>query len=142
MKTVFYLLLLASTSALRTLSRIQVPSPSFIREAEIKHGRVAMTSVVALSMLSGQGFDHPSTVLSQCSSTDQVMFFSAIGILEALVYFPRLNYRFSLKKNIEVGKILDSLPEPDPNIVFLEDIWGRLAMLGVASFMVADSIIV
>ena len=138
----FHLLLLSSTSALRSPSRIKVPSPSFIREAEIKHGRVAMTSAVALSMLSGQGFDHPSTVLSQCSNTDQVMFFSAIGILEALVYFPRLDYRFSLKKDAEVGKMFDSLPEPNASLVFLEDIWGRLAMLGVASFIVADSIVV
>ena len=70
------------------------------------------------------------------------MFFSAIGILEALVYFPRLDYRFSLKKDAEVGKMFDSLPEPNASLVFLEDIWGRLAMLGVASFIVADSIVV
>lgn len=123
-------LLLVSSSAL------QLPSSSFIRDAEIKHGRVAMTSAVVLSALADQGFEHPSAVLSQCSISEQAMFFSGIGLLESSVYLPRLSYGFRLKSDVTEGNIFGG--DPPPNLSYLEDMWGRIAMLGVATFMLAD----
>jgi hypothetical protein len=141
MKAIALLLLASSAAGLRSPSpRVVVPSPAFVRDAEIKHGRVAITSALVLSTLSAQGFDHPSAVLSQCSVSDQALFFSAIGLLEALVYLPRLENRFRLREGIEEGRIVESkLPTPK-GLLLIEDVTGRLAMLGVAAFLVLDSI--
>ena len=140
MKVISILVLASSAVGLRSPPSRVVPSPAFVRDAEIKHGRVAITSALALSALSAQGFEHPSSVLSQCSVSDQALFFSTIGLLEALVYLPRLANRFRLKKGIEEGRIVD-LKVPTPKgLLFIEDVTGRLAMLGVATFLVLDSV--
>ena len=138
MMTFRFLLFASVSSALPSSTGVKIPSPSFIREAEIKHGRVAMTSAAVLSALSLTGFEHPATVLSECSSSDQLTFFSSIGILESIFYLPRLDYRFSLKKGAEPGQIFDIDPPNETNVL-LEDVWGRIAMLGVASFILEDS---
>ena len=120
------------------IGRAKVPSDEFRREAEIKHGRVAMTSAVALAALASAGFEHPARVLSQCPAEQQLLFFSLIGVAEAATYLPRLGPAFSLKEGIVPG-VFGALSPASNTSVFLEDSAGRVAMCGVLAFLVKDA---
>ena len=115
MRTFVVFALLASSDALVTPRKVKfpkIPSNAFVSDAEIKHGRVAMVSAVALSALSADGVEHPTAVLSQCPVNDQLLFFSAIGAAEAVFYLPRLAPKFALKESVQVGDIFSSVTTP------------------------------
>lgn len=138
---VLVLLLASLATAFRVappprIRRASVPSDGFKREAEIKHGRVAMTSAVALAALAASGFEHPATVLSQCPVEQQLLFFSSIGVAEAATYLPRLGPAFSLKEGVVPG-VFGSVG-PIASNTNVEDAVGRAAMCGVAAFLAKD----
>ena len=118
---------------------MKVPPDGFVRDAEIKHGRVAMTSAATLATLSQLGFDHPSRVLSECSLESQLLFFSVLGIVESATYLPRLDLGFTLKRGVEPGNVL-GIETCDEVLVDVEDFMGRTCMISVAAFMILDGI--
>ena len=119
---------------------MQVPSPQFIREAEIKHGRVAMVAGGVLAELYQMGFENPSMVLAHSPMWNQVAFFVAIGIVECVTYLPRLSVAFSLREGVTpgvFGERNERFP-PTETMVAREDVVGRFAMLGVIAFLCTD----
>ncbi len=137
MQSTLVLLLSTSAMALRTPPRL--PPKTFVREAEIKHGRVALTAGAVLAGLSAQGFEHPAMVLSQCPVSHQILFFSAIGVLGSFSYLPRMSSGFRFKDQAVPGRVSDAFPTPTDRSIFTEDISGRAAMLAVAAFLLVDS---
>lgn len=111
---------------------------SFVRDAEIKHGRVAMTSAAVLYWLSSQGFEHPTMVLSECDLMQQLSFFSTLGVIESATYLPRIDYGFRLKEGVVPGQVLPLTSSPPPDAIKAEDFAGRIAMLSVVAFMLQD----
>ena len=106
-----------------------VPSDAFVREAEIKHGRVAMLAVPALAAIGAATGDDPVRFLSQQPLEVQAAVFAGAGTLEG-VTFARLGPRFSLKEGVVPGKLWD-VPHTAA-AARAEDLAGRLAMLAAA----------
>ena len=115
----------------------RIPSESFVADAEIKHGRVAIVSSVVLASLAANGFEHPTAVLSQCSTDLQLFFFSAIGILEAVTYLPRLASMFSLRDGVVPGQVFPQRAA-DATLSSLELTLSRVIMVSVFMYMVSD----
>ena len=76
-----------------------------------------MTSVSVLSTLAALGVEHPSSALSDRPLSDQVAFFSAIGVLEAGFYLPRLERGFNIKENVEEGSFVDAPTSKGASVV-------------------------
>ena len=114
-----------------------IPSEGFVRDAEIKHGRIAAVSGVVLAGLAASGYDHPTAALSECSAMTQLLFFSALGAIEAGTYLPRLSSRFSLKEGVVPGELLPMI-SAEPWLVDAELNALRVAMVGVLSYMLHD----
>ena len=134
------LLLVDGTTALRSaVAPANKGGRTFAREAEIKHGRVAMVSAGALALLANQGAEHPSMVLSSLPVVEQLGFFGAVGALEAAFYLPRVRYNMTEESGGLPGRTLAFAPvTPPPAAVALEDAAGRLAMLAVTAYLLAD----
>ena len=117
------------------------PTPGFVREAEIKHGRVAMTAGLVLASLAAGGYDHPTAALAGCTVAQQTLFFSGVGVVEAATYLPRLGPRFSLKEGLQPGRLFWDTEDDEAyaTAVATEDAVGRIAMLGVFAYLVADT---
>lgn len=115
------------------------PVSPFVREAEIKHGRVAMTSAVVLAALAKNGFEHPSTVLSHLPFEQQALFFSSVGLLDALTYLPRMEQDFKMKPSVIPGDVFNSGKITNTSVTLVEDVVGRVAMLGVTAFILMDA---
>lgn len=109
---------------------------NFVRDAEIKHGRTALLALPALAAISSLTGENPVTYLSSQSLDTQVNFFTAAGLVEA-GYLSRFGPKFSLKEGVEPGKFVSNIV-PDKNLVFLEDVAGRAAMLGVSAYMLSN----
>lgn len=123
----------------RSRSAFRPPNDPFVREAEIKHGRVAMTAAGVLACLAAQGVPHPASALSGLPASEQLLFFASVGTLEAGTYLPRLRSRWRLADGVVPGRFLPaSLPPPPSLAVRCEDAVGRLAMCCVLPFMVYD----
>ena len=112
-------------------------SPSWLKEAEKKHGRVAMLSLPTLTAISlaNQGID-PVPWLNHQPASMQLGFYSVAGILESF-NLRRLDKGFTLKHDEIPGKLLNFTASP--RFEQLEDVAGRAAMLG-ATGMLLDSI--
>lgn len=116
-----------------------IPSDAFVRDAEFKHGRVALVSGAVLSVLSEHGFAHPTAALAQAPVATQLLFFSALGVVEALVYLPRLSYTFSLKPGVVPGRVLPkNVVSTNALVEELELTAARGAMLFVLAYMLYD----
>lgn len=121
-----------------------VPTPGFVREAEMKHGRVAMTAGLVLAALAAGGCDHPTAALARCTVSQQILFFSGVGVAEAVTCLPRLGPRFSLKDGLQPGRLFWNTEDAEDaeayaTTVATEDAVGRIAMLGVFAYLVADT---
>lgn len=114
-----------------------VPSESYVADAEIKHGRVAMVSGAVLATLAANGFAHPTAVLSQSSTELQLMFFSAIGVMEAATYLPRLSSMFSLRDGVVPGQVFPKI-SPSAALVSVERNLSRVIMMSVFLYMLYD----
>ena len=140
MMRMFLVLALATSSVALVAPRSpkpNIPSKDFIREAEIKHGRVALLSGGVLSGLLASGVEHPTQALESLPPMVQLMFFSAIGLAEAAVYLPRLSTGFSLKDGIEPGKMFARISATQ-QARDVELVVTRLAMIAVFAFMLHD----
>lgn len=112
-----------------------VPSAAFVREAEIKHGRVALLALPALAAVAAATGADPVRYLSMQPVPAQLAFFAAAGTLEG-VTFARLGPAFSLREDAVPGKLWD-VPHP-PALAHAEDAAGRAAMLAAAAVLALD----
>ncbi len=115
----------------------KVPSDAFVKDAEIKHGRVALVSGAVLTALAFAGLEHPSTALAHSSIETQIEFFSAIGIAEAATYLPRLSSMFSLRDGVVPGKFIPGV-NAKPGLTRIELNVSRCAMLTVFFYLLYD----
>lgn len=122
---------------LRPRAATPPPSLDFVREAEIKHGRVAMVAGGVLAALAARGVAHPATLLSECDEATQLVFFSLVGVAEAATYLPRLGDRFTLRDGVVPGVF--GATSPPATAASAEDAAGRVAMLVVAAFVALDA---
>ena len=105
----------------------QVPSPEYVRDSEIKHGRVALLAVATLAALSTVD-PEPVSYLARQPVDTQLTLFALSGVAEAASSFPRLGPRFSLKRGVHPGNFVP-MPLGSPWLAELEDVAGRIAML-------------
>lgn len=108
-----------------------------MKDAEIKHGRVALVSGAVLASLASAGIDHPTAALSQFPIDAQLVFFSAIGILEAATYLPRLSSKFSLRDDAVPGVLIPRVTA-EPWLTRIELDVSRAAMITVLLYMLND----
>eukprot|EP00537_Pseudo-nitzschia_pungens_P003402 CAMPEP_0172367766 /NCGR_PEP_ID=MMETSP1060-20121228/23464_1 /TAXON_ID=37318 /ORGANISM="Pseudo-nitzschia pungens, Strain cf. cingulata" /LENGTH=236 /DNA_ID=CAMNT_0013092125 /DNA_START=55 /DNA_END=765 /DNA_ORIENTATION=+ len=140
----------------------------FLREAEIKHGRVAMAAFVGHCVqsnvvfpwkLTAEGVSHPSTDLSPPAQWDALPIeskFQIIGFVGVLEWFWYVN---KTDKVGEYPKFAGKLPHPVPFELFdpfgfsknkseeakarglkAEINNGRLAMIGIFGFVTAETV--
>jgi hypothetical protein len=107
-----------------------VPSAAFVREAEIKHGRVAMLALPTLAAIAAATGDDPVRFLSHQPADVQAAVFAGAGALEG-VTFARLGPEFSLKDGVVPGALW-RVPHT-PAAVRAEDLAGRAAMVAAAA---------
>lgn len=115
----------------------KIPSDAFVRDAEIKHGRVALVSGTVLASLASAGIEHPTAVLSQCPNDAQLVFFSAIGMAEAATYLPRLSSMFSLRDDAVPGEVIPRV-KAEPWLTGVELNVSRVAMIAVFLYILYD----
>lgn len=125
---------LASVHALRPSPLRHVPSADFVREAEKKHGRVALLAVPALATIAATTGENPVTFLSAQPVATQAGFFSACGAIEALT-LARLGPKFTLRNGVTPGKFLPDDASVSDHADALETAAGRVAMLVAASWI-------
>lgn len=140
MRTIQSLFLLLSTSHAFVVPQppySKIPSDAFVRDTEIKHGRVALVSGAVLATLASTGIEHPTAALSQCPIDTQLVFFSAIGMAEAATYLPRLSSMFSLRDDAVPGELIPRVTA-ESWLTSLELNVTRIAMLVVFLYMLYD----
>lgn len=122
-------------------------APKFVQEAEIKHGRVAMLSSVAIPVL-----DHvnPDTLgvnfVNSLDSPVQLALLGVVGVSEAAQIFKAYNFPnevsdwFTMKESHEPGNYsFDPLGiSKGKDLTSSEMFIGRLAMVGVAIEMAQE----
>ena len=123
-------LVVASLTYLPLTTSGGVPSDAFVREAEVKHGRVAMLALPTLAAIAAATGDDPVRFLSQQPPDVQAAVFASAGTLEGLT-FARLGPRFSLRDGVTPGKLWEA-PHP-PAAARAEDLAGRAAMIAAAA---------
>lgn len=134
---ILFLLVSASHALVVPTTPPKVPSEAYVRDAEIKHGRVALVSGAVLASLASTGIEHPTAALSQCPIDVQLMFFSLIGITEAATYLPRLSSKFSLRDGVVPGELIP-LVKAGSWLTQIELNVSRVAMLSVFLYMLYD----
>ena len=115
----------------------------YLREAELQHSRVAMTSIVTLSLLD-YNLDDTLAInyLKELPSYYQLFFLLGFGYIESQRVIknyqnPFLNESsFTLKDDAEPGKYFDN--ELDERLMNVELNNGRLAMIGCLGFIVQE----
>lgn len=110
----------------------RVPTPAYVRDAERKHGRVALLAIPTLVAISTVD-PAPASYLARQPVDTQVLFFSLVGILEA-ASLSRLGPKYSLRVPPGTYPPL----KPRPSLDAIEDGAGRAAMLGVSTFLVTS----
>lgn len=105
----------------------------WLREAEKKHGRVAMVAVPALATIASVTGEDPVPWLNSQPAASQLVFYSAAGLLETL-NLKRLGKGFTLKAGQTPGAVIPFVNASE-NLQFVEDVTGRVAMLGAAAML-------
>ena len=140
MNTLCILLLSGSVSAftpprgppVRMYSGNTIPTEEFVRDAEKKHGRVALLALPTLGAIAQLTGENPVTYLSNQPVNTQLEFFAIAAAFESLT-LRRLGPQFSLKKNVVPGNIYPF--SPNAKLDTLEDWAGRCAMLATTAIM-------
>lgn len=109
---------------------------AWLREAEKKHGRVAILAVPALATISAtNGGIDPVPWLNDQSSAAQLMFYASAGILESF-NLRRFNANFALRDGEVPGQLWDvNVPA---GVDHAEDFAGRFAMLAATAMFVSS----
>ena len=116
-----------------------VPSRNFVREAEIKHGRLALLALPTLAGISWvTGDPDPVSFLSRQPAEAQLSFFALAGVVES-VSLRRLDGKFSLREGVVPGRLLP-VNGTHPSLTFAEDVAGRAAM-AVAAVTILASVV-
>lgn len=131
--TILFGMLALTNCYVPTLKKNTVPSERFVKDAEKKHGRVALLALPTLSTIASVTGENAVTWLSNQPMDTQLIFFSVVGALET-VYLNRFQGTFDLKDEVIPGNF-SPLPVPESNVDFIEDTFGRLAMLSVFIYM-------
>lgn len=108
----------------------------FVREAELKHARVAIAALPTLALIATTTHHNPVTFLSEQSLDVQLAWFSGIGTLEALS-LRRFGPDFTLKPGVEPGHYP---PLPCPPERDIELAVGRPAMLAATAALISGII--
>ena len=106
----------------------------WMREAEKKHGRVALLALPSLAAVSALADAEPVSWLNAQPAAVQLSFYSTAAALESL-NLRRLGRGFVLRDDAKPGKVLP-VGDVDPNLDAIEDVAGRAAMLLAASTLV------
>lgn len=109
------------------------PGSPWTREAEKKHGRVAMLAFPALATLSSVTGSDPVVWLNHQPAATQILAYSLAGTLESL-NLARLGKGFSLREGETPGKLVPWDVNPDLEVA--EDVVGRVAMLATVPYFV------
>ena len=110
-------------------------APSWVAEAEKKHGRAALVAVPALVGL-GALTDAPVDWLNAQPASVQAGFYAGAAILEA-ANLRRLDRGFALRAGEVPGKVLPGPPPPE-TLERLENGAGRAAMLVAVGWLAAS----
>ncbi len=120
------------SSAFRMSKLLSNVDSGFVREAELKHARVALLAVPTLGIMSSMGIEEPVKWLSTQPLDTQLGFFSTSALVES-ASLARLGPKFSLKDGLVPGNFFN-----DKNVtVDLELMSGRVAMLAAAGILVS-----
>lgn len=120
------------SSAFRMSKLLFNVDSGFVREAELKHARVALLAVPTLGIMSSMGIEEPVKWLSTQPLDTQLGFFSTAALVES-ASLARLGPNFSLKDGLVPGNFFN-----DKNVtVDLELMSGRVAMLAAAGILVS-----
>lgn len=112
----------------------QIPSKDFVRDAEIKHGRVALLALPTLAALSLVDPD-PVTLLSRQDAGTQLTFFATSGLVEALS-LSRLGSNFTLRDGVTPGNFPPL--RASPAFQDAEDVAGKAAMLATTVWLISS----
>ena len=114
-----------------------VTNSKWLREAEKKHGRVALLAVPSLATIAMATGNDPVPWLNSQPIETQIVFYSTAGLLESF-NLRRFDKGFRLKDDEEPGKLLDRI-QVSTEVNSLEDNAGRVAML-IAASVFANSV--
>lgn len=117
-----------------TVSRARL---DWLREAEKKHGRVALVALPVLASIASSTGEDPVPWLNSQPAATQLVFYSSAGLLETL-NLKRFDKGFTLKAGEVPGKVIPFLNASE-RIHAIEDLSGRAAML-VATSMLLSSV--
>ena len=122
-------------SLTRPAPRILGSDPmKWMRECEIKHGRVAMLALPTLVAIQQVTGEDPLPWLNAQSVDAQLVTYATAAGLEGALSLPRLGPRpFTLREGETPGKLFRWTPTPSAGLVSLEDAVGRGAMLLAAA---------
>ena len=134
LRTLLVMLLSGPACTFRSTPLKRVPSLDFIRDAEKKHGRVALLAVPALASIGAMTGENPVTFLSSQPWATQAEFFAVCGAIEAFS-LSRLGPNFSLREGVTPGCFLKDNSTVSASVDDLETNAGRVAMLVAASWI-------
>lgn len=113
---------------------------AWLKEAEKKHGRVALLSAPTLLAIRSITGDDPGLWLNAQTADVQGVFYAAVGFIE-YQNLKRLDKGFTLKHGEIPGKLI-SKANPSASQEALEDLAGRIAMLATVAILLSPSMII
>lgn len=130
--------LFASVDAFTLVPTPGTPRYTWLREAEKKHGRVALLAAPSLAVIALATGQDPVPWLNAQPVATQLVFYSLAGGAEAF-NLRRLDKGFKLKPGEVPGRLLPVTNATVANLEGLEDGAGRIAMLATAMTLAVSS---
>ena len=131
------LLMWISSCSLLAAPKVDTPQYKWLQEAEKKHGRVALVAAPSLALIAMSTGDDPVPWLNHQPVDAQLTFYSVAGLLESF-NLRRIDKGFTLKDGEEPGRLLP-VKTYLPALNVVEDVAGRVAMVGVASTLASSA---